>query len=274
LSGCSSSTQPTYLKENIDQAIRNICKKEYKMDVKSRLVGSTLWVYLPLEDLVTKTEESDKNKKYTERFSLEQNTVSLKDGLLKVEYLIKAIPEQEKQQEVKYNKDALEKIRNVWKVLSRVIFSTERLKRTEPQIFCVVTADIKNGLVILETSHHLDLKKVSYGLISWDEYQHRDIQDVEIKPEIIGDREGTSLDYKNISLNEFITKQIEYRIKLKFQKPEVGKNADIDKEVLKIITNTIKTYGFNNFSIAEINNLATNNKIIMNRAAVLAKATD
>ena len=34
ISGCSSSTAPTYLKEDIPQAIQNISKKEYNIDLK------------------------------------------------------------------------------------------------------------------------------------------------------------------------------------------------------------------------------------------------
>jgi hypothetical protein len=44
-------------------------------------------------------------------------------------------------------------------------------------------------------------------------------------------------------------------------KPEVEKNADIDKEVTKIVAYTVKTYDFKNFSYVELNNLLTKNKI-------------
>ncbi|MDD5729976.1 MAG: hypothetical protein PHN57_02485 [Candidatus Omnitrophica bacterium] len=70
LSGCSSSTKPTYLKENIPEAIEKICKAEYRLDVTSKLVGSTLWIYIPLENLVVK---ADKPEKYQERFLIARN---------------------------------------------------------------------------------------------------------------------------------------------------------------------------------------------------------
>jgi len=47
-------------------------------------------------------------------------------------------------------------------------------------------------------------------------------------------------------LEEFIADQIQNRIKLKFQKPEVPANADIDKEVLKIVNYTLAAYQFKN----------------------------
>lgn len=270
-SGCTSSTEPTYLKENINDYIQDIGKSEYNIAVKARFIGQTLWVYLPLEDLI---EKADKPEKYLERFEIEFNKGEFKESALKLTYLIKPVPEQEKYQEFKYNKAALEKINNVWKVIRRVLFSMKHSQQSGPQFFCLITADIKNGYMIKEIFYYLDVKKVSYEFISWTEYQHRTIQDMEIAPQIIGDKEGLNLDYKDITWKEFIAGQIQQRIKLKFQKPEVDKEVDIDKEILKIIVHTIKTYDFRDFSDAELNNLLTNNRIVLNRQALWARPID
>lgn len=271
LLGCSSSPSPTFLKEDIEKAIQDICRNEYKTDVKVKWAGSTLWVYVPLEDIL---EKANKPQEYLERFAIEQNAGEFKQGLFRLKYLIKPVPEQEKYQEAKYSDAALKKISNVWKVIRRVLFSMETSKGKEPQFLSVVTADIKNGLIIEELVYYPDLKKVSYDFISWGEYQHRSIQDTEISPQIIGDKDGFRLDYREIPLEEFIGRQIQHRIKLKFQKPEVDKNADIDKEILKVIVYTLKTYGFKDFSGVELNNLLTDNKIILNQKAVLERPTE
>lgn len=269
--GCSSSTKPTYSKENIVNSIQDICKNEYRLDVKAKISGQTLWAYLPLEDIF---EKSDKPEKYLERFDVEQDKSEFTESSLKVEYLIRPVPEKEKFQEYKYNKDVLEKINNAWKVLRRVLFSMQNPKEGGLQFFCLVTADIKNGFEIKEVIYNLDLKKVSYGFISWSEYQHRNVQDMGMSPEIIGDKEGLHLNYKDITWQEFITGQIQQRIRLKFQKPEVAKNADIDKEVLKAAIYTLKIYDFKDFSSLEMENLLTNNKALLNQAAVWARFTE
>ncbi|MBU1998192.1 MAG: hypothetical protein ABIG46_06570 [Candidatus Omnitrophota bacterium] len=267
-SGCTLSTQPTYLKESIPEAVEDICRKEYKLEVSSRLVGRTLWIYLPLEDIFTKPE---KPQKYTEKFEISKNEESYKSGLFKFDYAIKAIPEQEKVQEVEYKKDAKEKIGSVWKVLRRVIFSMEKGQEMSPELFCLVIADIKNGIMLKEVFYYLDLKKVSYEYISWGEYSHRTIQDMELAPNIIGDKRGSSLEYRDITLEEFVASQIRHRIGLKFQKPEVSYDADIDKEIIKIIINTIKIYGVRDFSAVELNNLLNNSKVTLNREAIWAE---
>jgi hypothetical protein len=265
IGGCSSSTTPTYLKENIVQDIQDICRKEYKLEAKAKLVGQTLWIYLPLENIF---EKADKPEKYLERFKIEHNKEEFQEKLLRLEYLIKAVPEKEKFQEYKFTKAAAEQVNNIWKVLRRVIFSMERLKGEEPKFFYLVIADIKNGYEIKEIFYYLDIKKVSYGFISIGEYQHRTIQDSNISPDSIGDKEGNYLKYKDITLEDFIAKQIDHRIKLKFQKPEVDTNVDIDKEIIKIVVHTIKTYELRDFTGVELNNLLNNNKIILNQAAV------
>jgi hypothetical protein len=271
LSGCSPASTPTYTKENIAQSIQDICKKEYNLDVKAHLAGDTLWVYLAVEDLLVK---SDKPEKYVEKFIVERSQDIPSIDSLKFEYLIKPIQDTEKTQEYTYNKAVLDKINNVWKVLRRVVFSLNRSETGEPKFYSLITADIKKGFEMKEVFYYLDLKKVSYEYISWGEYQHRSIQDVNLNPQIIGDKDGNYIDYKDITMQEFIIGQILHRIKLKFNKPEVDKNADIDKEVIKIIAYTVTTYDFKDFDTVELDNLANNNRIVLNQAAVLAKITE
>lgn len=266
--GCSSALTPTYLKENIDEAIQDICKKEYNFEVKSRLVGSTLWIYLPIENLF---EKAKKPEKYTEKFSIEQNQQELYQGTLKLQYSIRPLEtERVRFQEYVYNKDSTRKINDVWKVLRRVLFSMDRSKAQEPQFFCLVTSDIKNGYELRETFYLLDLKKVSYEFISWTEYQHRIIQESNITPAIIDDREGLHISYRDITMREFVTKQIEQRIRLKFQKPEVEKTADIDAEIMKVAIKTLQIYGFRDFERLELENSLSGKMLILTNDEVWA----
>jgi len=268
IGGCSSSTAPTYQKEDLEKSIQNICKNEYQLDVKVKLAGSTLWIYVPVEGLI---EKSDKPEKFTEKFNIEQSKGELANGNFKFDYSIKPIPEQEKSQDFKYNKKVLENINNVWKVLRRVIFSMKCAKGEEPKFYSLIFADMNMGVQIKELSYYLDLKKVSYGYISWEEYQHRSILEQDLAPEAVQDREGLHINYKDITLEEFILAQIQHRIKLKFQKPEVDKNVAVDKEIVKIIEYALKTYDYKNFSEVELNNLLTKSRVILNQAAIWEK---
>ncbi len=271
LSACSSSVTPSFLKDDITQAVVEICREEYALETVATLAGNTLWVYIPLENIISRPE---KPEKYIERFLLEDQESSLEEKILTVNYLVQPTAEQEKQQEMALDKSVNEKIFNVLQVIRRVLFSMGNAKEDIPQFFCIVTADIKNGFEIKQIFYFPDLKKLSYSFISQTEYQHRIIQDTAISVQIIGDRTGSHLDYRDITLEEFITDQIQNRIKLKFQKPEVEANADIDKEVLKIVTYTLDAYQFTNFSLLEMNNLNTGKQIILNQTALSAHSPE
>ncbi|MFA5092695.1 MAG: hypothetical protein WC543_01955 [Candidatus Omnitrophota bacterium] len=271
LSACSSSTAPTFVKEDIPQAVKDICKKEYKLDLVAKLVGSTLWIYLPLENIITKPV---KPEKYIERFLLEDQKNSFNERILHINYSVKPTVESEKQQEMSIDKSVNEKIFNVLQVIRRVLFSMDHSKKDKPLFFYIVTADTANGFEIKQLFHILDLKKLSYGLMSQTEYQHRIIQNTAVSILIIADKEGNHLDYRDITLEEFIADQIQGRIRLKFQKPEVEKNADIDKEVLKIIAYTLKAYEFKDYNFVETTNLVSGAKNILNQKAIITNCKE
>ncbi|MDD5238464.1 MAG: hypothetical protein PHU96_05860 [Candidatus Omnitrophica bacterium] len=265
--GCTSSTVPTYSKEKIESIIQELCKTEYNLGVKAKLIDDTLWVYLPVEDIFKQSEKPDIT---TEIFKIEEMKNEFKEDTFRLEYKIQNIPPAEQKNYYQINKDVSEDMGSVWRIIRRVTFSMEHSKNGEPKFYAVVTADIKNAFEIITLVYYLDLKKISYGLISYDEYYHRTIQNTNITPEISGDKDGLHFQYKNISMRDFVLEQITQRIKLKFQKPELDKNADVDKEILKIVANTVKTYDFKDFNTLELNNLFTNNRIILNKTAVLA----
>ncbi|MDI6758304.1 MAG: hypothetical protein QMD94_01320 [Candidatus Omnitrophota bacterium] len=268
--GCSSSISPTYLKETAALAIQDICKNEYNIKVKTKTTGSTLWIYMPVENIISKPDKPEKSK---ECFAIKKNTGEFKYDVLNFNYYIESIPETEKLQEISFNKNAMEKVNHVFRVISRVILSMDRTKK-EPEFFCFIVADTQTGILLKQTFYYLDIKKVIYQFISQTEFQHRNIQDSEMAFQAIDNKEGLNLNYRDITMKEFIVNQIRHRIQLKFQKPEIGKNADIDKEIIKIIANTIKIYDFKDFSSVELNNLLTNERTSLNSVAIFASPID
>ena len=157
LSGCTSSTLPTYPKESIPQAIEDICKKEYGFEIKAQIIKSTLWVYLPIPEGTIET--ADKPQKSIERFLIEENNVDLNDSLLLAKYLIKPIPEEEKFQEMKYKKEVFEKISNIWKALRRVLFSMEEPEKIAPSFSLLLSQILCTDLLLKIFFTTLILKK-------------------------------------------------------------------------------------------------------------------
>jgi hypothetical protein len=53
LLGCllNNGCAPTYPKERLTQSLVEVCKREYKIDVQAKLLGRTIVVFIPLEEL-------------------------------------------------------------------------------------------------------------------------------------------------------------------------------------------------------------------------------
>ncbi len=235
-------------------------KNEYKQDATAKLVGATLWVYVPVEDMFERPKAPEK---YSTKFLIEKNASVVEAHTLQSQFQIKAIPEKEKEQEWVIRRQVSEQIGNAWKVIRRVIFSMHPAERDAIKFLMLVIADIKNGIEIKEMFYYLDLKKVSYSMISIQEYQHRIVQDSGVVLGALKDRKGKHLRYREILMPEFISRQIEYRINLKFQKPEVEQNADIDKEVRKIVVETLRIYGIRDITDVQIENLISNERMVL-----------
>lgn len=56
----SCDISPTYSRKNIESIITNICKQEFNLDIKVWGIGDTVWIYIPLEDLIGKDNQLDK----------------------------------------------------------------------------------------------------------------------------------------------------------------------------------------------------------------------
>lgn len=269
--GCSPPKSAFYTKENLSESIIKITEEEYNIPIVSKLVGETIWIYLPLqEELFIK---SDKPQEYVKRFELEAIDGSLKEAVLKFEYEIKETPETKETQDKKLNPDAIDKINKILRTVRRVIFNLER-NGFKPKFFTVLTTDIKSGIEILDITYVEDLKKVFYGIISWTEYQHRSLEFVSLSLNATGDLEGKHINFYDVDFNDFLVEQIKQRLSIKFNRPEVEKGVDIDKEVLKSIKNVLEIYNADNFLLVDLKNLITGYRISMSRSAVLEESKE
>jgi hypothetical protein len=47
-----TSCGPTYPMDKVKESVARVCRDEYKLDVKAEIIGKTIAIYLPLEDLI------------------------------------------------------------------------------------------------------------------------------------------------------------------------------------------------------------------------------
>jgi hypothetical protein len=270
LCGCFfSAGKSTYTTQTISKALQDLALAEYKMEISARVVGSTFWVYMPVTDLFIK---NPKPEKYPEKFKILKNVGAFKAASFIGEYNIKPVAITDKTQEYKINKEISERIGTLWKLIRRVCFSIEPAQRDDIKFVVMIIGDVKNGFEVKQIFYMRDLKKASYNLMSIWEFQHRVIQDSLVSPLVIGDKTGRHLEYRDLTLPEFVAQQIEYRVSLKFQKPEVEQNADIGREIARIITETLRMYELTGVEEVEFKNLGENATIKLNKPDIWGSA--
>lgn len=254
--GCEGQIEPTYKEENLTSLVKQICKDEYKLDVVTSRTSTTLWVYSPL----TKILHKDYGKKEDKIF----------------------------------DEEMVDKLRNILTTIGRVLVSSDRT----PEFFVLVASDINIGLDYTIIANALDIKKSYAGFIPFTETQKRYVIKFRLAPEAIQDTTGSHLQIYDIRLPDFLAQQIAQRITGQFQEEGLNKyfkvekseglfdngtfifaysiqqilkpkkNINVMKEILNTITYCIKTYEFQDFSSLEINDLVTQDKLVLSRREI------
>jgi hypothetical protein len=262
LSGCQNSLEPTFKEEDIPEIVKQICKDEYKLDVITQRSETTLWIYVPLAKIL--------HKEY-----------GIKEGKI-------------------LDEEMTDKLRNILSTVGRVVLSSNNA----PEFFALWASDINIGLDYILIGNVLDIKKSYADSIPFTELNKRYVMKFNINPEAVQDTVGRHMKFYNIRLPDFLAQQMVQRISVKFQEESLkkyfkmekvdgifnndafileysikplakpDKTIDVTEEILDTITYCIKIYEFQDFSRVEINDLVTQDKIVLNKAAILERPTE
>ena len=167
-----ASCEATYPARAIVPQLARLIKEEINLNATCRVSGKTLWVYLPLEDLV----ENDK---------------------------------------VSWNAPGLEKVNKAIGVVHRVVLSSD----ADLDFAAVVGADVKKyGVAITVIEYVPDFKEAVYEKFSRGEFFARNVRDVNVNPETVGDLTGETMNTYDISFSHFLGLQILSRTRNIFAK--------------------------------------------------------
>ncbi len=259
VAGCSSKEKQPFTKLEAGQKFVKLLENDYGLQPVVRWLENTLWIYVPNENPLYQIAGSKKpscpvKKTYTIQYA----NVNFNNNIFEVEYDIvpatKLLPS--KGMSTKYSPEFNEQYRNVTSAISRTFFNSEN----PPEFIVLVAADILNGLQAKTIFHTLDLKKYFSQALPPDEYALRAKTESSGNEKIIGDKEGKYLEIKEISMPEFLAKQMAYRISFKFQNSDFPPEKSIDDEILNAITKTLQAYNFNNFSEVVLKDLREGNE--------------
>lgn len=194
----------------------------------------------------------------------------------------------------------IEKARNILTSISRVLLSSDKA----PEFFVLVLSDIKLGLDYSLTANFMDIKRSAAGGIPWSDANKRYVMGFEQSVNGIGDTRGEHLKVYDISLAEFLSRQIAQRMRIFFQDERVkkifkmkeinavfndgkltidysisrisveDKELNISEEILAIVTYCIKSYEFKDFSEVVIKDLTQNKSSVYLNKEIWAKSIE
>lgn len=259
LSGCQESFEPTFKEKDIPYLVKQICKDEYKLDVITEMTPTTLWIYIPLQKIL--------DKEY-----------GIKEGKI-------------------LDEEMTDKLRNILTTVGRVLLSANKA----PEFFALWSSDINIGLDYILIGNVLDIRKSYAGNLPFTEINKRYVMKFSVNPEAIQDKIGRHIKFYNVSMPDFLIQQIVQRTSVGFQRESFKKYFKIDKidgifnngafileysvkplgrpdkpidvmkEILNTVTYCVKIYDFQDFSQVEINDLITQDKIVLSKAEILAR---
>ncbi len=243
-----------YSKNEIIKQI-DIAFKKYNVDAKVRLVGKTLYVYVPLESLIITPKKPKSN--FVKYFAETVDGV-YKNREFNFNYYIKELPERHKEfQKIELDKTAFKTMQKVSYLLANKLV----LANADIDFLVEIYADTKIGFWISYTNFINDLKKGYCELYSGVHFSmessKRVVQDFNQSADIIADKNGASITYRDLSMGEFIAKQIAQRIRQQFQK-DVPLRKTTQEVIKGIIKDTLRAYKFNDFSSIQIKDLLDN----------------
>ena len=259
LSGCSSPIQPTYKEKDIPYIIKNICKKEYRLEVTTQRIQNTIWIYAPLDKILSKD------------YGIKEDKI--------------------------FDEEIMEKIRNIITTIGRVLISSDNtpeffafmasdIKLGIDYTMIGDVLDIKKSYAEFipwtEANRRYVVKfKVApeaVGDTSGIHFLPYNIKKEDFLAEQIAQRLGAY--FQNDELKNYFKVDksdgkfsdgvfyFEYSIS-PTTKPK--NTIDIKNEALKIVSYCLKTYEFTDFSGITLKDLYTLDELHLSKTAILAR---
>lgn len=271
--GCSIEKQEKKTTTAVEEKLINIFKENYKLDISTNLIGKTFWVYIPMEHDVLILDRASTlfNKERTQRFNVRYISGTYESKIFDFQFYIDQNPELPKMNDVfeGVTYDLTEKAAqiniNAHHYLEEIAWGYPE----QIDFFVLVIADIKRGIEYSQTINALDLKKFSAGSLLAEEYSKRAISNIKGHQEIANNKDGSYLKYTDITLTDFIIKQVINRIRMDIPTKEITSlAADMNKIILETLWNAAKNYDFADFFMVKISNMVSGEVISYSKTAM------
>lgn len=249
------------------KSFRGTLKYDVPLFPDAKLVGSTLWIYVGVEKDILSIERTQQkpNEAQDKTFLQVKGDYS---GDFKFYYNIYQVPElpattfKEEISAAGITEDltriAQEINNKAFSSMADLLYSSD-IKALKFFVVCI--ADITKGIEMKTVINRADLEKYIVNIIPAEQFHARTIIKIKGDAKIVGDKTGKHLDYKDVSLANFITELTAQRTKQEFAKlKDEEKNSSTAKDLaLKTLYDLTKIYEFNDFNKVEVQDISSDN---------------
>ncbi len=102
--------------------------------------------------------------------------------------------------------------------------------------------------------------------IPHEEYTKRYLTEIRGSTSIVDDVSGEHLDYRRITMEEFLGKQLANRINFKYGRSDFPPSEDTVSEILNIVSTTVRLYEFEAFENIVLKDLDTDEQKTLSRS--------
>ena len=261
--GCSKPAPPQASFFAAEKRFLEICREEFHYPIFTNSLNNTLWIYLPAEDSIIALAASPRQPapapSSSPAASLQHVKAKLSDGIFTIRYDIlhtRKYSEDTGYSSV-YSKKYQERQNNVFSAMSRAFPDGD--EKQIPDFFVLVIADIANGIKTESIFYFRDFKKAMSipPSLPQEEFAKRYLSRLRGDPSIVGDRTGKHLNLEEMTWSEFLARQLENRIRFKYQQSSFPPSDDNVGEILKIVAELVSAYDFQDFQSVRLEDLAS-----------------
>jgi hypothetical protein len=267
LGGCTSKKivlprpSPTDLQKKFEAK----CRKDYNLNIITRIVGKTFWVYAPndktLFDFAAKAPAPPDPLKKTAKYNLLYVNGSYRDSTFYFEYDIIPKTKSDLSNEGIRN-EGTDYFNKLYNNLFTAVTETLLDAKTSISFMVIAITDIKKGIEARYTFYLEDYRMASLGVIPYDEFSKRVLQESKGNTDYIGDEIGQHLEYNDILMPDFLTKQMVNRIRFKFTQSDFPPQENYEEAVIGVIADTARYYHFKDFKEMRTDDIRNKKKMI------------
>jgi len=243
------------------------CRKDYNIKCITRLVGKTFWIYAPTDkplfDFAAESPTPPDPLKKPAKYDLLYINGSYKVNSFYFDYDVIPKTKSDLQNEGIRN-EGTDYFNKLYNNLFTAV--TETLLDPDTPISFIVMAitDIKKGIEARYTFYLEDYRMASVEGIPYDEFSKRVLQESKGSTDYIGDEIGQHLEYNDIYMPDFLTKQMINRIRFKFTQSDFPPQENYDEAIIGVIADTTRYYHFKDFKEVHTNDIRNKHPMIFN----------